>query len=104
MSGREQWYADAYGQLLATDHGLKLIVRQFDGCVRYLVVRTAPEGGRYGDIMLASGTELNVSAAMTAARRRASSIEPILAKRHSIIDSDRMDERISRTSDGATDG
>ena len=45
------------GQLLATEHGFKLIVRQFDGCARYLVVRTATEGDKYGDVMLASGTE-----------------------------------------------
>ena len=55
--GREQWYTDGYGHLLDTEHGLRLIVRQFDGCARYLVVRTAPEGDKYGDIMLASGTE-----------------------------------------------
>ena len=64
MSGREQWYADAYGQLLVTEHGLRLVVRQFDGCARYLVVRTSLEGDKYGDILLASGTELNVNAAM----------------------------------------
>ena len=76
-----------------------LIVRQFDGCARYLVVRTAPEGGKYGDTMLASGTELNVNAAMTAARRRASRIEPILAKRHSIMTP--IEWPSERTSDGA---
>ena len=36
---------------------------------------------------------------MTAARRRASSIEPILAKRPSNKTSHRLDERISRDSD-----
>ena len=87
MSGREQWYADAYGQLLVTEHGLRLVVRQFDGCARYLVVRTSLEGDKYGDILLASGTELNVNAAMTAARRTASRIQSILAKHPKIMTS-----------------
>ena len=79
--GREQWYTDEYGHLLDTEHGLRLIVRQFDGCARYVIVRTAPEGDKYGDTMLASGTESDVNAAMTAARKTASRVEPILAKR-----------------------
>ena len=64
------WHDDAYGQLSATAHNLKLIIRKFDGCVRFLVIRSA-EGERRGDIMLASGTESTVTAAMITAERTA---------------------------------
>jgi hypothetical protein len=67
----ENWHDDAYGQLAATAHNLKLIIRKFDGCVRYLVIRSAEGGERRVDIMLASGTESTVNAAMMAAERTA---------------------------------
>ena len=85
--GREQSYTDASGHLLETEHGFRLIVRQFDGCARYLVVRTAPEGDKYRDTMLASGTASDVNAAMAAARRTASRIQSILAKHPKIMTS-----------------
>jgi hypothetical protein len=74
--GRKHWHADANGQLSATAHSLRLIIRQFDGCARYLIVRRGKDGAS-GEIMLASGTEPSVDAAMMAAERRAKKMAPI---------------------------
>ena len=104
MMGREQWYADAHGRLLATDHGLRLIIRQFDGCARYLVTQIAPLGEKYGDTLLASGTESNVEAAMAAARRTACRIAPTLARRAKIMAPANETDRIGGFQNEVTNG
>jgi len=78
--GREHWHVDADGQLSASAHNLRLVIRQFDDCARYLIVRSTTQGGTCDEIMLASGTEPSVHAAMTAAERTAKRIEPTLAE------------------------
>ena len=80
MLGREHWHVDADGQLTASARNLRLVIRQFDDCVRYIIVRSTTEGGTCGEIMLASGTELSVEAAMMAAERTAGRFEPTSAE------------------------
>lgn len=71
--GRARWHVDSNGQLSARVHGLKLIVCKFDACARYLIVQSATQGRPSTGIMLASGTEPSVDAAMMAAERVARS-------------------------------
>jgi hypothetical protein len=47
------WHTDANGQMSATRDSLRLIIRKFDDCARYIIVRSGTEDR---DIMLASGT------------------------------------------------
>jgi CheY-like chemotaxis protein len=84
--GREHWNADAYGQLFATAHNLRLVIRQFDDCARYLIIRSITQGSACGEIMLASGTEPSVHAAMAAAERTAKRIEPTFAEHLNVAD------------------
>lgn len=94
--GRARWHVDSNGQLSARVHGLKLIVCKFDACARYLIVQSATQGRPSTGIMLASGTEPSVDAAMMAAERVARRFEPTLAKqsRSSLGETSRFDRGV----------
>ena len=81
MLGREEWHADTDEQSSATVRSLKLMIRKADNCARYLVFGRVGSDEAACEIMLASGTEPNVSEAMMAAERTAARIEPIFAGR-----------------------
>jgi hypothetical protein len=78
------WQLEADGQLSAAVQNLRLVIRKAEGCVRYLILRRSPRNGGFPEIMLSSGTESNLDAAMMAARRVAIRIESILAERQRI--------------------
>ena len=60
---------------------MKLIVRRSDTCARYVILRRTGYGGTCTEVMLSSGTEPNVEAAMAAAKKVATRIAAILAAR-----------------------
>jgi hypothetical protein len=70
------WHADPNGEFFAVVDDLRLIIRSCDGFARYLILQ---RGAR--DIMLGSGTEIDVSKAMVAAQRAAERTRFILAQR-----------------------
>jgi len=77
---QEFWHADPNGELSATVHGLRLIIRRCDGFSRYLILQRSAHGN-YPEIMVGSGTESDVSKAMVAARRAAMRTDFILSHR-----------------------
>ena len=78
----EIWYTEADGYFSAEVPGLKLIVRRSDTCARYVILRRTGDGGTCTEVMLSSGTEPNVEAAMVAAKKVATRIDAMLAERH----------------------
>ena len=77
----EIWRAEADGQASAEVPGLKLIVRRSDTCARYVILRRTGYGATCTEVMLSSGTEPNVEAAMAAAKKVATRIAAMLAAR-----------------------
>jgi hypothetical protein len=75
------WRAEADVQASAEFPGLKLIVRRSDTCARYVILRRTGYGGTCTEVMLSSGTEPNVEAAMAAAKKVATRIDAMLAER-----------------------
>jgi hypothetical protein len=85
MLGQKHWDVGPDGQLTATLHSLRLMVRKSDGHARYLVLGRFADGRASSEIMLASGTEPNVRAAIEAAERTATRIAPIIAARLKVV-------------------
>jgi hypothetical protein len=69
MAGHEIWHTEPDGDVSAVVQNLKLIVRKDNAYTRYLVLRGSGQGRDYADVLLASGSEYDVSAAMIAATR-----------------------------------
>jgi hypothetical protein len=80
----EIWHEEADGHLSAEVPGLRLVVRKSDNCARYVILRRAGYGKSCAEIMLSSGTEPNVDAAIAAARKAATRIEIMLTERHRV--------------------
>jgi hypothetical protein len=82
---REIGNTAADGDVSTEIPGLKIIVRKSDGCARYVILQSAGYGS-CAEVMLSSGTEPNVDAAIVAARRVAARIDVMLtARRKSAI-------------------
>ena len=77
----ETWRTELDGQLSVEVRDLKLIVRRSDACARYVILQRGRSGGMCAEVMLSSGTEANVEAAMVAAKRVATRIDFMLAER-----------------------
>ena len=60
--------------------GLKVIVRKSDGCAQYVILQSDGYGS-CAEVMLSSGTEPNIDAAILAARRAATRIDVVLTAR-----------------------
>ena len=69
----ETWRTELDGDLSVEVRDLKLIVRRSDACARYVILQRGRSGGMCAEVMLSSGTEANVEAAMVAAKRVATS-------------------------------
>ena len=72
---------EAEGRFSAEVPGLRLIVRKSDNCARYVIFQRAGYGGSCAEVMLSSGTEPNVDAAIAAARKAATRIDIMLTER-----------------------
>jgi hypothetical protein len=94
----EIWRRDADGHLTAEASGLKLIVRKLDNCARYMILQRAGDGRPCAEVMLSSGTESNVDAAITAARKAATRIDIMLTERRRLaVHADLRRSRSERT-------
>ena len=69
------------GRLSTEFHGLRLVVRKSDADARYVILRRAGNGRSSVEVMLSSGTEPNVEAAIVAATKVAARIDSMLAER-----------------------
>ena len=78
----EIWCAVSDGRLSTGFPALRLIVRKSDAYVRYIVIKRAGYGGSCDEVMLSSGTEPNVEAAIVAATKVATRIDLMLTERH----------------------
>ena len=78
---REIWQTEPDGQSSAQVLGLKLVVRKYDSCARYVVLQPSGYGGTCAQVMLSSGTEPNPNAAMVAAERAATRTVYMLSER-----------------------
>ena len=73
---RPLWRLEA-GPALVTEAGdLRLVVQQADGHARFQVLRPPQDAGPCPQALLASGTEIDVRAAMAAAERMLDRFEP----------------------------
>jgi hypothetical protein len=77
----ETWHTSPDGQVLATVPSLRLIVCNYGGYVRYLIMHRSAGGRQARETMLASGTESTVSAAILAAKQAAARIACMLDER-----------------------
>ena len=73
------WRKVSDGRLSAEFPGLRLIVSKSDAYARYVILKRA--GGSCAEVMLSSGTEPNVEAAIVAATKVATRIDLMLAER-----------------------
>ena len=88
---RKAWRTASDGQVLAEVHGLKLVVRRASACARYVVLQPGGYAEARADIMLSSGTEPTVSAAMAAAERAAARTIFLLGeRRRSVVKQDAL--------------
>ena len=72
------WHEESNGDLSATLHGMKLVVRERDGFARYLLLaRPRWEAGQ-SEVPLESGSEDHVGAAKERGMRRAVGVASIL--------------------------
>jgi hypothetical protein len=74
------WQNEPSGELSIVIDGLWLVIRQSSDCARFRVFRE-PHDGACPDVLLASGTEADVSAAKIAARRTAMRIGTVTVTR-----------------------
>jgi hypothetical protein len=81
VSDHEIWRTEPDGERSAMLRNLRLIVRSSRDCARYMILRRATDNGECPEVLLESGTESNLNAAMVAARRAATRIEGMLADR-----------------------
>jgi hypothetical protein len=77
----EMWRRVSDGRLSAEFAGLRLIVRKSDAYARYVILGRSGHGGSSAEVMLSSGTETNVEAAILAATKVAARIDLMLAER-----------------------
>jgi hypothetical protein len=77
----EIWHEEAEGRFSAGVPGLRLIVRKLDNCARYIIVQRVYDGTSCVEVLLSSGTEPNVDAAIAAARKAATRIDIMLFER-----------------------
>jgi hypothetical protein len=77
----EIWLTVSDGRLSAEFPSLRLIVRKSDAYARYVILKRAGHGGSCAEVMLSSGTEPNVEAAIVAATKVAARIDLMLAGR-----------------------
>ena len=77
---QDAWEIEPGGELSTEFGSLRLIIHQSADCARFRVVLSA---GAHGspELMLASGTEANLNAAIQAAIKAAVRIEKLLAER-----------------------
>jgi hypothetical protein len=75
------WQTVSDGNLSADFPGLRLIVRRSDSYARYVILKRVGHGASCAEVMLSSGTEPNVEAAMVATAKVAARIGVILAER-----------------------
>ena len=78
----EGWQTVSDGNLSAEFSGLRLIVRRSDSYARYVILKRAGQSISCTEVMLSSGTEANVEAAIVAATKVAARIGLMLAERH----------------------
>jgi hypothetical protein len=76
---QKDWIAEPIGETCVATPRLRLVVRRFDDCARFLVVKTGD--ARFPEALLSSGTEKDVGAAKAAATRAAIRSETILSHR-----------------------
>lgn len=81
----EIWRAEPDGQLSAEILNLKLIVLKSDTGARYMILQRNRDGRMNPEVMLSSGTEPNVEAAIVAATRVAARIDLMLAERRRTV-------------------
>jgi hypothetical protein len=85
------WRIAYDGQVSAGVHGLKLVVRRAGNCARYVVLQPCGHAETRAEIMLSSGIEPTVSAAMVAAERAAARTLFLLAeRRRSVVQQDAL--------------
>jgi hypothetical protein len=85
---RDTWHTESDGCVSTEIPGLKIMVHKSDGCARYVILHSAGDGS-CAEVMLSSGTEPSVDAAIVSARRAATRIVVMLsARRSSAIDVD----------------
>jgi len=72
------WHEEANGDLSATLHGMRLVVRERDGFARYLLLgRPRWEAGQ-SEVLMESGSEDHVDAAKEMVVRRAAGVASFL--------------------------
>jgi hypothetical protein len=74
------WHTNSNGELSATVHDLRVIIRPCAGYIRYLILRHDTRA-ECPEVLLRSGTESDVSRAMIAARLAAERAELVLSHR-----------------------
>jgi hypothetical protein len=74
----EPWLVEQNGDLSTVTQRLRLIIRKFEGFVRFLVLRRSASEKRGSEVLLSSGTATNVSTAKAAAQRTAVRLESML--------------------------
>ena len=77
----ETWHTVSDGRLSTEFHGLRLVVRKSDADARYVILKRAGYGRSSAEVILSSGTEANVEAAIVAATKVAARIDAMLAER-----------------------
>ena len=77
----EIWRTVSDRRLSAEFPCLRLVVRKSDAYARYVILKPAGYGGSCAEVMLSSGTEPNVEAAIVAATKVAARIDLMLAER-----------------------
>ena len=86
---QETWRTAFDGQVSAEVHGLKLVVCRASTCARYVVLQPCGYAEARAEIMLSSGTEPTMSAAMAAAERAAGRAILLLSERQrSVVQQD----------------
>ena len=75
------WQTEPDGQASAQVLGLKLVVRTYDTCARYVVLQPSGYGRTCAQVMFSSGTEHNPNAVMVAAERATTSTVYMLSER-----------------------
>ena len=74
----ESWLVEPNGDLSMLTQRLRLIIRRFDGCARFLVLKRPARGERDAEVLLSSGTATNVSKAKDAAQHAGTRLETTL--------------------------
>ena len=85
MVNRETWCVGADGSLSTEVPGLRLTVSRRGSWVRYMILQPACGDGRPCEVILSSGTEPDVDAAIVAAEKVAARIDFMLAERSRLV-------------------